>query len=174
MKILVTYASLTGNTQKLAEGIFEALSQKEKEIRPMMEVDNTDEYDVVLAGYWVDKGGPNQEASEFLGKLENKTIGLFATLGYWPDSEHAYGSLKKGEALVEEKNKVFCRYICQGKLSDKIIDMFKQLPEGNPHAITEEKLFRYKIAENHPSEADIALAGELFEERLQSICLKQE
>ncbi len=174
MKILVTYSSLTGNTKKLAEGIFESLENVQKDIKSVKEVENTDEYDVVIVGYWVDKGGPNTEAAEFMKTLNNKTVGIFATLGFWADSDHAYNSLKNGEQLVAENNKILAKFICQGKLSEKIIEQFKKFPEGNPHAITPEKLRRYEIAKSHPSKADIAMAGELFNERLKATCLAQE
>lgn len=164
-KILVTYSSLTGNTKKLAEGIYEALNMP-KDIMPMKEVKDLDSYDVVLAGYWVDKGGPNEEAKKFLENIEGKKVGIFATLAYWPDTQHGWNSLIRGEELVKDKNTVIGRFICQGKLSDKIIERFKSFPADNPHSITEEKLKRYKIAANHPSKVDIAAAAELFTERL--------
>lgn len=172
MNVLVTYSSLTGNTKKLAEGIFDALSTQHKELQPICDVTNTDAYDIVLVGYWVDKEGPNEEAATFLKGLTNKTVGLFATLGYWADSEHAQDSLKKGEQLLDDTNKLLARFICQGKLSDNIISAFKKMPADSFHALTPEKLRRYEIAAKHPSVADISWAGELFEERIQSLCLK--
>jgi flavodoxin len=166
MKVLVTYSSLTGNTQKLAEGIYEGITAESKEIKPIKEVEDISDVDVVLVGYWVDKGGPNEEAKVFLEKIEGKKVGLFATLGFWSDSEHGWKSLINGENIVKEKNQVLAKYICQGKLSDKIISMFEKLPEDHPHAINDEKRKRYAIAKNHPSEADIAHGAELFRERL--------
>lgn len=166
MKVLVTYSSLTGNTQKLAEGIYEGIMAECKEIKPMKEVEDPNSYDVILAGYWVDKGGPNEEAKKFLENLNGKKVGLFATLGYWPDTEHGMNSLINGENIVKEKNQIIGKYICQGKLSEKIISMFEKLPADNPHAITDEKRRRYEVAKNHPSPLDIAHAAELFKERL--------
>ena len=168
MKILVTYSSKTGNTKKLAEGIYEGLGEKEKTILPMAEVESMDAYDIVLVGYWVDKGGPNEEAAKFLETIEGKKVGLFATLAFWPDSEHGYNSILAGEKLVKEKNHVIGKYICQGKIDDKMIEIFEKMPEGNPHRPTPEKRKRYKISANHPSAADIAVAAELFGERIEA------
>ncbi|MGF7145225.1 flavodoxin [Anaerotaenia torta] len=168
MRVLVTYSSLTGNTKRLAEGIYEGIAADSKEIMPMKEVTGTDSYDVVLAGYWVDKGGPNEEARAFLEKLEGKKVGLFATLGFWPDTEHGWNSLINGENVIKEKNKVIAKYVCQGKLSEKIIAMFEKLPADNPHAINDEKRRRYEVAQNHPSPLDIAHGAELFRERLKA------
>lgn len=174
MKTLVTYSSLTGNTKKLAEGIFEALEHTEKEILPIAQATDLSDYDVVIAGYWVDKGGPNQEAEAFLRSLSGKSVGIFATLAYWPDSDHAFESLKNGEKLVAGNNTVLAKFICQGKLSERVIAQFKKLPPDNPHAIAPEKLLRYEIAANHPSVADISRAAELFNERLRTLCSTQD
>lgn len=168
MKVLVTYSSKTGNTKKLAEGIFAGLQNVEKELLPMSEVSDLSSYDTVLAGYWVDKGGANQEAAEFLAKLEGKKVGVFATLAFWPDSEHGYNSILAGEALVKEKNHVIGKYICQGKIDDRMVEMFEKMPEGNPHRPTPEKRKRYAISANHPSVADIAVAAEMFRERIEA------
>lgn len=165
MKILVTYSSLTGNTKKLAEGIYKELPH-EKDIMSIKEVKDLSPYDVVLVGYWVDKGGPNEEAKKFLETISDKKVGIFATLAYWPDTQHGWNSIVNGDNIVKDKNQVIGKYICQGKLSDSIIEKFKSLPEGNPHAITLEKLKRYEIAKNHPSSIDIAAGAELFKERL--------
>ncbi len=168
MKVLVTYSSITGNTQKLAEGIYEGISADTKDIKPIREVTELNSYDIVLVGYWVDKGGPNEEAKKFLEGLEGKKVGLFATLGFWPDTEHGWNSLINGENIVKEKNQIIAKFICQGKLSEKIISMFEKLPPDNPHAINNEKRKRYEIAKNHPSASDIAHAAELFRERLNA------
>lgn len=166
MKILVTYSSLSGNTKKLAEGIYNNIEATEKVILPIKQVESVDDFDVVLVGYWVDRGGPNKEAATFMESLSGKIVGVFATLGFWPDSKHAWDSIEKGEQIISENNTVLAKFICQGGISAAIIKQFSSLPADNPHAITPEKLKRYSIAEKHPSDIDILAAGELFRERL--------
>ena len=97
MNILITYSSKTGNTKKLAEGIYEGLATDNKTILPMSEVTSLEEYDTILVGYWVDKGAPNEESKKFLEAIKGKTVGLFATLGFWADSEHAWKSICNGK-----------------------------------------------------------------------------
>ena len=168
MKVLVTYSSKTGNTKKLAEGIYEGLGNMDKTILPMNEATSLEEYDIVLAGYWVDKGGPNTEAAEYLKKITGKKVGVFATLAFWPDSEHGYNSILAGEALVKEENHIIGKYICQGQIDPKMIEIFEKMPEGNPHKPTPEKRKRYEISAKHPSAADIAVAAEMFRERIKA------
>ena len=166
MKILVTYSSKTGNTKKLAEGIFKGLKDYDTEIMSMEDVKELVAYDYVLVGFWVDKGAPNDEAKEFMEKIENKKVGIFGTLAFWPDSRHGFESLMAGEELVKEKNHVIGRFICQGKVNEEILKKFENLPKDNPHYPTPEKRKRHKISANHPSEADIACAVEMFAERI--------
>ena len=42
-------------------------------------------YDLVFAGFWVDKGTANKEARDVLGTLHNPHIALFATAGVPPN-----------------------------------------------------------------------------------------
>ena len=69
MRVLVTYSSRTGNTKKLADGIYEGLNVEDKVLLPMKEVSSIDEYDLILAGYWVDKAQPNAESKVFLESI---------------------------------------------------------------------------------------------------------
>lgn len=169
MNILITYSSVTGNTKRLAEGIFNNLSKEDNlniEIKPIKEVESIENYESVLVGYWVDKGGPNKEAADFMKTIKNKKVGIFATLGAYPDSAHAFNSLVNGEELVKESNEIVGKYICQGAVSPKLIEKFKTYDSSNYHAITEGKLRRYKIAALHPNEVEMASAAILFKERL--------
>lgn len=140
MKLLITYSSKTGNTKKLAEGLYNNLPFKEMDIMPIADVRNIDEYDTVLVGYWVDRAFPNKEAKIFMEQISGKRVGIFATLGAYPDSQHAWDSLVNGENIVKENNTVIGKFICQGKIDPRIVEMFKNLPNGKEHELTPERL----------------------------------
>ena len=123
MKTLVTYSTLTGNTKKVAEAVFEAVSG-EKEIMDIKSIKETDGYDRILVGYWVDKGDANEEAKKFMETLKNKKVGTFGTLGAYPDSEHAQKCVEKiSGALKANNNMVVAEFICQGAIDPKIIEI---------------------------------------------------
>ncbi len=166
MKLLITYSSKTGNTKKLAEGLYNNLPFKEMDIMPIADVRNIDEYDTVLVGYWVDRAFPNKEAKIFMEQISGKRVGIFATLGAYPDSQHAWDSLVNGENIVKENNTVIGKFICQGKIEPRIVEMFKNLPKGRGHELTPERLKKYSIAERHPNEVDILAAVDLFKDRI--------
>lgn len=62
MKLLITYSSKTGNTKRLAEGIYKNIQLENVDLKAISEVEDLNAYDTLLVGYWVDKGGPNDEA----------------------------------------------------------------------------------------------------------------
>ncbi|MDD3115030.1 MAG: flavodoxin family protein [Anaerovibrio sp.] len=155
MKAIVIYSTLTGNTQKIAEAIAGALPMG----TPCTSIENMpeelDSYDLVFAGYWVDKGGPDAKSKELLGKLTNPHVALFATLGAYPDSDHAKKSLDNGAEALRYPDREAGRFICQGKVDPKLVEaMSKQFPQGHPHGMNPERIKRLKDASVHPDEQD--------------------
>ena len=88
MKSLVVYSSQTGNTRKLAEAAFEALSG-EKEILLVDDAPDPSEYDSIVVGFWLKGGKPDPKSAEYLGKVKQKALFLFATHGAAAESNHA-------------------------------------------------------------------------------------
>ena len=162
MKTLITYSTLTGNTKKVAEAVFEAVSG-EKELLPVKEVKNHEDYDKIIVGYWVDKGDANEESKKFMELIKNKKVGTFGTLGAYPDSEHAQKCVEKiSEALKANGNTVVAEFICQGAIDPKIIETMRKMGSNGPHAPTPEREARWAEAAKHPNEADFSAAKDVF------------
>ena len=162
MKTLVTYSTLTGNTKKVAEAIFEAVSG-EKELLPIKEVSNHENYDKIIVGYWVDKGDANEECKKFMDLLKNKKVGTFGTLGAYPDSDHSKNCVKKiGDSLRENGNEVIAEFICQGAIDPKLMDMMRKMGDKGPHAVNPERIARWAEAAKHPNEDDFNNAKKVF------------
>ena len=61
MKSIVIYSSLTGNTKQVAEAITSVLPAGTPPCVSMKEVpSDLSSYDLVFAGFWVDKGTANK------------------------------------------------------------------------------------------------------------------
>ncbi|AFS77478.1 flavodoxin family protein [Gottschalkia acidurici 9a] len=165
MKILVTYSSKTGNTKKIAEGILEILP-KDSIILPIEENIEPDEFDIILIGFWVDKGIADAKAMKYIDKIKGKKVGIFGTLGAYPDSEHGRQSIIRTKELLEPQNEVIAEFLCQGKVDPKLIEMFEKLPKDHPHGMTEERRKRHEDASSHPDEDDIKKAQEVFKKIL--------
>ena len=160
MKILLTYSSKTGNTKKVAEAIAETLAVK---AIPVEENPSPADYDLVVAGFWVDRGSADAKMKTYLGTLTRQKVAIFATLGAEADTEHAHNCLENGASLLGEGCEVVGQFICQGKVSDEMVGMMKKMfPAGHPHAMTPERLARIEKASTHPDAADLAAAQNYF------------
>lgn len=168
MKTLVVYSSLTGNTKMVGEAIAEVFA-------PNCDIykveDNPDfaDYDLVIVGYWVDKGTADAKAADYLKSIRNSKVAIFATLGAEPDSQHAIDSLQNGIDMLDESNTVMGRFICQGKIDPKLLEamkkMFGTIPsKENFHAVDEKRLERHRRASTHPDAEDLANAKAVFAE----------
>ncbi|MCK4258617.1 MAG: flavodoxin family protein [Halanaerobiales bacterium] len=163
MKVLVTYSSRTGNTKKVAEGILEIMP-KGTNIFSIEEVPSFDEYDFIALGFWVDKGTADEKSQKYMQKINHKKIGLFGTLGAYPDSEHAHKSMENVKKLLQPDNQIRGEFMCQGKIDPQLIEQFKNLPADHPHAMTLEREARHAEASKHPNEEDIKNAQTIFKE----------
>lgn len=170
MKCIVIYSSLTGNTKMIAEAIASVLPEGS----PCVAVDNVpadlDSYDLVFAGYWVDKGGPDKKSKELLGRLHNMNVAIFATLGAYPDSPHAMESLDKGAECLFDPECECGRFICQGKVDPQLVEqMAKMFPKDHPHGMNPERIKRLEDASKHPDENDCNNARAFAQEVLQKL-----
>ncbi|SDG24511.1 Flavodoxin [Selenomonas sp. WCT3] len=160
MKLLVVYSSKTGNTKKVAMAIGETLG-----VEPVAVTDapSPDDYDWIVAGFWVDKGTADAAMKAYLSKITNKQVALFATLGAEPDSDHARQCLANAAKLLGPGCTLTGQFICQGKVSDEMVSMMKKMfPEGHPHAMTAERLARIEKAASHPDAEDLSAAQAYF------------
>jgi flavodoxin len=60
MKVLVAYMSRTGNTKKVAEAIYDAISQP-KEIKRVEDVTSLEGYDLSFLGFPIHGFGPDKK-----------------------------------------------------------------------------------------------------------------
>ena len=168
MKSLVVYSSKTGNTKKVAEAVFDALPEP-KAIHPVEDAPRVDEFDFLALGFWVDKGTADLKSQNFFKEIKGKQIGLFGTLGAYPDSDHARESMKKVKNLLAE-NEILGTFMCQGKVDPALIEwMAKQFKDDPHHSMTPERAARLKEAEKHPDNVDLINAQKAFTQILEKL-----
>lgn len=155
MKSIVIYSSLTGNTKQVAEAITSVLQEGTPCVAMSELPSDIESYDLVFAGFWVDKGTANKEARDVLGILHNPHIALFATAGVPPQMEHAKQSLVNAASCLPEGVVPVDTFICQGKVDPKVIEMmYKMFPKGHSHGQSADRDARHKQAAVHPNEDD--------------------
>jgi len=156
MRSLVVYSSRTENTKKVAEAIYEVLPE-EKLIFPVEKAPESSGFDFIAIGYWVNRGDVDALAQSYMKKLDGQTVGLFLTLGAYPDSEHGKKAVEKGKELCRDAN-VVGTFICQGKVDSKLLERMSKAGV----AMTPEREARLREAAKHPNEEDLKNAKSTF------------
>lgn len=147
-KILVTYYSLTGNTKRIAEAIYETL-EGEKEIKPLDEVDDMEGYGLIFVGFPVHSHSVPYKVEKFLKTIpKGKKIALVSTHGSHTGSRLSREALEHAVVLTAH-GEVLGTFSCRGKVSNEALEKLKKSPE---HRLWAEMA---PSAHTHPDKDDI-------------------
>jgi flavodoxin len=160
MKSLIIYSSQSGNTKKLAQAVYESLAGP-KDIFPVSEAPDPEDYDFVALGFWLQAGRPDPQSTEYLGKIGKKPLFLFATHGAAAGSDHALDAMNYAKSLAPEAE-ILGTYSCQGEVNPNILEKAKNKPkppvwiDDAPEAV------------GHPDDTDIGELKNMLPESLKS------
>ncbi|MEJ2724282.1 MAG: flavodoxin family protein [Deltaproteobacteria bacterium] len=149
MKVLVTYYSQTGNTEKVAQAIYDRMGFVEKEIAPIKDLINAGDYDIYFVGFPVQKHSVPAEAEKFLKRIpEGKKIAIFGTHGSLRGGEMAVTAFYHALSLTT-KRKVLGTFGCRGKVNGSILEKLMKRAEDRYWALEAQS------ASGHPDEGDL-------------------
>ena len=100
MKCLVVYSSRSGNTEQVARAIHAALGP-ECVLAEAAAAPPPEKFDFIALGVGAYDGWPDGDMRAYMKRCRNKEVGVFLTLGAYPDSEAAYQYLGRAEGLLE-------------------------------------------------------------------------
>ncbi|MGB9004461.1 MAG: flavodoxin family protein [Candidatus Aminicenantales bacterium] len=127
-KTLVTYFSRTGNTRLIAEAIHQAL-EGAKEILPLDQVQNLDDYKLIFIGFPVQSHNVPYKVELFLKKIpKGQKIALFSTHGSLAGGRLSREALEHALVLASQA-KVIGTFSCRGKVSLEALEVLKKSPE---------------------------------------------
>ncbi len=148
MKNLVVYSSKTGNTKKLAQAIYDYLPG-EKEIYPIDQAPDPNDYTFVAVGFRIEDGEPDMAAQEYLKKfIDEKELFLFATHASKPESETVKNAINKAKKLAK-RAKIVGVFDCLGEVPEQILEEARQ-KEPVPEWVKDAEM-----AKGHPNDEDI-------------------
>ena len=149
MKVLVTYYSETGNTEKLAQAIFEGIESAEKEILPIAEVKDVQDYNLIFCGFPVKESSVPNKAEAFLKNIpEGKLLALFATHGSLRGGQLAITAFHYALSLAARAT-IIGTFGCRGKVKSSLIEALEKKPEHKAWAQEAQS------AIGHPDGADL-------------------
>lgn len=171
MKVLVTYYSDTGNTEKVAKAIYEEVSKKNKtDLKKVKEtkMEDLEQYDLVFLGsptHSFDLSSPVKKILAALPEAPKYKLAGFIT-HMSPISEKHAGhdrSFTSFEKVSKEKQIDFRGvYDCQGVATPQVQQFVKKIMNV-PDAEWEK---RVKEMEKHPSAEDLQKAKEFAKQVL--------
>jgi flavodoxin I len=148
MKILVTYFTQSGNTEKVAQAIYQAIGAN-KEMLPLKEVKNPDGYDIIFCGFPVHSHSVPLPVQNFIKSIPpGKKLALFVTHGSLRGGKLATTAIEHAISLASTL-KLLGTFGCRGKVDPKIIEALLKKPEHQAWAETA------KSAVSHPDESDL-------------------
>ena len=148
MKILVAYYSETGNTRRVAEAIFQAIEGEDKELKPLNETGNIDEYTLIFCGFPVRAHSAPIPVQDFLKRIPpGKNVALFSTHGSSPEGQMPQEAIKNAVGLV--KGEILGSFTCRGKVPQGMIENLAGSPQHRAWAD------EASSASSHPDEADL-------------------
>jgi flavodoxin len=149
MKALVAYYSQTGNTEKLARAIYEAI-HVDKEILPVQDIKVADGYDIIFLGFPVHAHSVPAKIISFFKILpDGQNIALFCTHGSLRGGHLPKQALEHAIGLAT-RAKILGMFGVRGKVDEKIIETL--MKQAEHRAWAEEA----RGAHEHPNETDLA------------------
>jgi len=127
MKSIVVYSSQTGNTQKLAQTIYNHLPDEKKMVK-IEDAPDPSGQDLVCLGFWLMAGKPDPKAQDYLKKITNQKLFLFATHGASSQSQHAQNAMAFAKNMAS-KAEIIGQFNCPGEVSPKILEKASSKPE---------------------------------------------
>lgn len=149
VKTIVTYYSESGNTEKLAKAIYEALEQTDSEIEKISETINFAAYDLIFVGFPVHSSSVPSKVEKGLKRIpEGKMLALFGTHGSFRGGPLAISAFYHAATLTP-KATVIGTFGCRGAVKPGLLEKLIQNPEYKFWAMEAQS------AEGHPDDADL-------------------
>lgn len=156
MKYQVIYASKTGNTQQVADEIYDALPGEDKQIISVEEFDPQREADVYFVGFWTDRGSCSMEVADVLEQLNGKKLALFGTCGMGDDPEYYKTIQHQMDAWTPDTYTDLGFFLCQGRMQQGVKDKYEAMEGKMPEEQRQRMLRQWETGQNHPDETDFA------------------
>ena len=162
MKVLVTYFSQTGNTEKIAQAIYEeALTANEASILKLEEVtpDTITGYDVIFIGTPLQAGDLARPVQEFLARMQSgsgQRIACFITHAAPAYPQQDIDNFTEPIKAVCRKNNMNYTgcFDCQGFLTEELHEFIKE----RQGASDEEWAEKVRQMSGHPDAKDLEMA----------------
>jgi len=126
-KYKVLFTSRTGNTEKVAVKIYEAIADSSKDIQKIEAFEGGDDAEIYFIGFWADHGSCSMEVMDCLDEIHGKKIALFGTCGMGSNKEYYAGIEASVSAFIPDDNEYLGMFLCQGKMPIQVRNKYEEM-----------------------------------------------
>lgn len=159
MKYRVLYVSETGNTEKLAKAVYEAIPGSSKDIQRLTGNIDLDDTETFFIGFWTNRGTCSYEVLNFLSELHGKNIALFGTCGMGKSKAYYDKIAAQVSAFIPDDNIYMGTFMCQGKMSMHVREKYESYLEHKDSDEIRAMLNNFDKAIFHPNREDFENAS---------------
>lgn len=137
MTTYVTYYSETGNTEKIANEIFEGVEKSEKEMGKLDEIDNDKlkDSDLVFIGFPVHAGGLPKDVKSYMKEISSiKNVAIFCTHSTPKEMKMVDKAIKTAEKILTDKNaQLLGKFDCFGSVNVESLLKMPMIKQNEEH-----------------------------------------
>jgi flavodoxin len=160
LRTQVLYVSGTGNTERLAEAVYQAIPGCTKDIKKLDSCYVKSSADTYFIGFWVNRGSASVEVLDYLSNLHGKQVALFATCGMG-NSPGYYREIERNVSVfLPEDNQYLGAFFCQGKMPMNVRRKYEQMETPENKDMVRRMLRNFDEGLLHPDREDISRAKE--------------
>ncbi|MCD8020197.1 MAG: flavodoxin family protein [Clostridiales bacterium] len=158
MRYAVIYQSASGNTELIAEQIFQTIDSTDKILCDLNHMDTLPEADMYFLGFGIRYNSCSLKMLDLFEKLEDLNVkyAIFATCGFLPNERYKEKLKDNLDVWLPDTSECIDMFLCQGKVEPAQQDaLINQIP------VDEEKIrHMFQMGETHPDEEDFEKAEE--------------
>lgn len=156
MKYEIAYCSRSGNTALLAEEIAELLSAEEVNLTDLDIDTASDDADVYIIGYGVNRGSVPLNIMDALELAEGKELLLFVTSGIAPTEQYRLVLERKVKPFIPDDCIYHGLFLCAGRFPDEVISSAEKTLQSDPdNRQAQIILASHEVTKTSPNEEDI-------------------
>jgi flavodoxin len=170
MKILVTYYSQTGNTEKIAKSIFDGCQGQDVDIKPVKEADpaSLGDYDLMFLGSGIYASRANKAVTDLIvaaPKLPPKLV-LFNTHASLDGYQDGFKIMKE---KMGESSEIIAEFDCCGENIGVPEAMIKSMLDRLPEDKRKEQEKHQEWLKGRPNEEDLENAKKFAQSLLEKL-----
>lgn len=150
LKYAVIYQSLTGNTERIARTIYEAIESDMKQLIDIENLDTILEADVYFVGFNVHNDSCSIQIIDCLEQITGGYIALFCSCGYVPTDEYKLFIENKLKVWLPDDTEYMGMYMCQGRVQEEQKELMYRDRQNKKEIL--DRMF--DIGESHPDMQD--------------------